>query len=96
MKIVGKNFAVDTRIDEKQLLFRDLKPGDVFSYLRGREENVYVKGITSIFLLTASREIKEEKDYSVTSNSGANSPVIVYPDAVLSLHEGVTLKLEAK
>lgn len=84
MIIRGKNFTVDTREHENAMTFGDLKPGDVFSYVRGREDNIYVKGVNTIFLLSSNREIIEEIE-RIGRSVSSKSPVILYPDAELLL-----------
>jgi hypothetical protein len=72
---------VDTEDNKHRWRMRDLRPGDVFRYAAGKDDNIYVMGEDRcIFLLTTNARYGSERN-------GPNSFVVKYPNATLELGE---------
>jgi hypothetical protein len=60
MKIVKTDGQIlETSKAPNLLRLIDLSPGDIFRYARGKVDNIYIKGLTSSFLLTANTEYQD-------------------------------------
>lgn len=71
--------VVDTTTSDRQLQLRDVKPGQVFRYLRGNESNLYIMG-------RHGRTFHINGSVAYDGNINArHTPVIVYPDATIEL-----------
>lgn len=83
MRIVDRDGSelVTTDLPEDQLRLRDVQPGQVFKYLRGKDHNIYLMGQDhETFLMSVGRVY-----YEVPSSGTLMAPVIIFPLALMNL-----------
>lgn len=75
----GKQLPTDFPAD--QLRLSQVKPGQVFKYVRGKDHNIYIMGHHSLcFLLSQSTVFSDQ-----TFGAAGDAPVVIFPDARMDL-----------
>ena len=84
MRIRKNGEVIETQLPVDQLTVADLRPGDIFSYLRAKNEhNLYIAGQNGQnFFLNGNRIFND-------LGGGRFSPVRIYPEAEIDLGETV-------